>query len=410
MLIYTKKVTILIAIVVVCTLDSLPASASAVPVHVSPLKSVSLAPSVNCKGMSIRACENASATQARANAAAALARANAAAEARQASADQARANQAATQAAAQREANQAAANQARIAQAQAEARQAAADQARANAAASARAQVPAKVPAVTIPAAISTPIIFSPIVALTPSVGAGVTQNLGTGIVYEELMPNTYGNNSTTRCTAKSPAAACSPIRQNNAANAEQNFKVIVDTIGEYANSKPIVTVTGYSNYKCEELSAGKNIACGGASARDRANDAANVTKASLAKENPPVTSTIVSNASMCAAIKTQVCLVTAAVFDEGLKVAADFAITLPTTMTPMKPITRDVLPPTTTVPVTGTPPTTTVPVTGTPPTTTVPATGTPPTTTVPATVIETPAATPVTVPPARAPRTIRPT
>ena len=408
MLIYTKKVTILIAIVVVCTLGSLPASASAAPVHVSPLKSVSLAPSANCKGMSIRACENASAAeaaanaanQARANAAAAQARANAAAEARQAAADQARANQAAAQAAAQPEANQAAANQARIAQAQAEARQAAADQARANAAASARAQVPAKVPAVTIPAAISTPIIFSPIVALTPSVGAGVTQNLGTGIVYEELMPNTYGNNSTTRCTTQSPAAACSPIRQNNAANAEQNFKVIVDTIGEYANSKPIVTVTGYSNYKCEELSAGKNIACGGASARDRANDAANVTKASLAKENPPVTSTIVSNASMCAAIKTQVCLVTAAVFDEGLKVAADFAITLPTTNgISMKPITRDVLPPTTTVPVTGTPPTTTVPVTGTPPTTTVPAT-----------VIETPAATPVTVPPARAPRTIRPT
>ena len=399
MLIYTKKVTILIAIVVVCTLDSLPASASAVPVHVSPLKSVSLAPSVNCKGMSIRACENASATQARANAAAALARANAAAEARQASADQARANQAATQAAAQREANQAAANQARIAQAQAEARQAAADQARANAAASARAQVPAKVPAVTIPASIAVPMIFSPIVALTPSVGAGVTQNLGTGIVYEELMPNTYGNNSTTLCTTKSPAAACSPIRQNNAAIAEQKFKVIVDTIGEYANSKPIVTVTGYSNYKCGELSAGKNIACGGASARDRANDAANVTKASLAKENPPVTSTIVSNASMCAAIKTQVCLVTFAVFDEGEKVAADFAITLPIKSTPMIPITGG-----------GVTPTTTVPVIGTPPTTTVPVIGTPPTTTVPATVIETPAATPVTVPPARAPRTIRPT
>ena len=402
MLIYTKKVTILIAIVVVCTLGSLPASASAVPVHVSPLKSVSLAPSVNCKGMSIRACENASAAeaaaqreanQARANAAAAQARANAAAEARQAAADQARANQAAAQAAAQREANQSAANQARIAQAQAEARQAAADQARANAADQARAdaasKVPAaKVPAVTIPASIAVPMIFSPIVALTPSVGAGVTQNLGTGIVYEELMPNTYGNNSTTLCTTKSPAAACSPIRQNNAAIAEQKFKVIVDTIGEYANSKPIVTVTGYSNYKCGELSAGKNIACGGASARDRANDAANVTKASLAKENPPVTSTIVSNASMCAAIKTQVCLVTFAVFDEGEKVAADFAITLPIKSTPMIPITGG----------------------GVTPTTTVPVIGTPPTTTVPATVIETPAATPVTVPPARAPRTIRPT
>jgi hypothetical protein len=127
-----------------------------------------------------------------------------------------------------------------------------------------------------------------------------------------------------------------------------------------------------------------------------------------LAKENPPVTSTIVSNASMCAAIKTQVCLVTAAVFDEGLKVAADFAITLPMTMIPMKPITGDRVTPTTTVPVTGTTTTTTVPVTGTPTTTTVPVTGTPPTTTVP--VTGTPAATPVTVPPARAPRTIRPT
>ena len=178
-------------------------------------------------------------------------------------------------------------------------------------------------------------------------------------------MPNTYGNNSTTRCTTQSPAAACSPIRQNNAANAEQNFKVIVDTIGEYANSKPIVTVTGYSNYKCEELSAGKNIACGGASARDRANDAANVTKASLAKENPPVTSTIVSNASMCAAIKTQVCLVTAAVFDTGEKVAADFAITLPMKPTLMNPTIRDGVTPTTTVPVTGIPIAT--PATGTP-------------------------------------------
>ena len=60
MLIYTKKVTILLAIVVACTLGSLPSAASAAPIRVSPLKSVSLAPSVNCKGMNARQCEQAS--------------------------------------------------------------------------------------------------------------------------------------------------------------------------------------------------------------------------------------------------------------------------------------------------------------------------------------------------------------
>ena len=66
MLIYTKKVTILMAFVAACTLGSLPSAASATSVSIVQTKSVSLAPSVNCKGMNARQCEQASIAAAKA--------------------------------------------------------------------------------------------------------------------------------------------------------------------------------------------------------------------------------------------------------------------------------------------------------------------------------------------------------
>jgi hypothetical protein len=240
MLIYTKKVTILIAIVVVCTLGSLPASASALPIRVSPLKSVSLAPSVNCKGMSIRACENASsaeanaAAQARANAAAARSRANAAAA-------RSRANAAAAQARANAAAAQARANAA------AEARQAAAARSRANAAAAqARANAAAKPASTVKPPAPVAPVKPSASTVKLPSPVIPVKN-----LVATNNDPSTKCGTAIYLCTSR-PNFAETP-------GVTTNFSV-VDNFASNSSTVCTKSQQNASNTKCSAGAATQNI------------------------------------------------------------------------------------------------------------------------------------------------------
>ena len=65
MLVYIRKVTVLIAIIVAYIIGASPGAASAALIRVEQTKSVSLAPSVNCRNMSAAACERASAAAAK---------------------------------------------------------------------------------------------------------------------------------------------------------------------------------------------------------------------------------------------------------------------------------------------------------------------------------------------------------
>jgi len=151
---------------------------------------------------------------------------------------------------------------------------------------------------------------YDPPPAPPPAPAPPQVQDFGTIAIYEAHRPNTTGNTGTEKCTTRKKNCDKANI-ENRAKQAEENKNNLVNAAAVAAQSgqKATVTVPAATDRRCDENSAGKNIACDSNLAQQRATASAKEIQADLAKQG--VTSVRRKNAADCPTDPNVVCIVT---------------------------------------------------------------------------------------------------